>query len=163
MIIGFALMCFSFSDSLSPSSHLEDLTQLDFNSSKKMIDSLIDKWHLDASETNFDNYFSFMSPDFVFLGTDPKERWTKKEFAAYCKPHFDSGRAWTFKRNWRNLYFNEAEDTAWFEESLDTQMDECRGSGVLIKVKGEWKITYYNLTVLIENEKMEKFLELRRK
>jgi hypothetical protein len=42
-------------------------------------------------------------------------------------------------------------------------MDECRGSGVFQKVEGEWKLYHYNLTVLIENEKMDKFIKLRKK
>jgi hypothetical protein len=28
-------------------------------------------------------------------------------------------------------------------------------------VNGDWKISYYNLTVLIENEKIEQFIKLR--
>ncbi|MCH2235253.1 MAG: nuclear transport factor 2 family protein [Crocinitomicaceae bacterium] len=124
---------------------------------------MLDGWHENASKTKFEAYFGFMAEDFIFLGTDPSERWTKVEFAAYCKPYFDAGKAWTFTRNWRNIYYNADNTVAWFEESLDTQMDECRGSGVLKLVDGEWKIAHYNLTVLIENEKMKKFLKLRSK
>jgi hypothetical protein len=40
-------------------------------------------------------------------------------------------------------------------------MRGCRGSGILVKKKGEWKLVYYNLTVLIENEKIEEFIELK--
>ena len=47
--------------------------------------------------------------------------------------------------------------------SLSTQMEDCRGSGVLIKENGFWKIAHYNLAVVIENEKMQKFIKLRRK
>jgi hypothetical protein len=42
-------------------------------------------------------------------------------------------------------------------------MRGCRGSGILVKKKGEWKLVYYNLTVLIGNEKMKEFIELRDK
>jgi hypothetical protein len=40
-------------------------------------------------------------------------------------------------------------------------MRGCRGSGILVKKKGEWKLVYYNLTVLVENEKMKEFIQLR--
>jgi len=50
---------------------------------------------------------------------------------------------------------------AWFDEDLNTWMRGCRGSGIMIKKKGEWKLVYYNLTVLIENEKIQKFIDLR--
>jgi len=33
----------------------------------------------------------------------------------------------------------------------------------LVKEKGEWKLVYYNLTVLVENEKMKEFIQLRDK
>jgi hypothetical protein len=51
---------------------------------------------------------------------------------------------------------------AWFDEELATWMNTCRGSGILIKEKNKWKLAYYNLTVLIENEKMKSFIELRK-
>jgi hypothetical protein len=41
-------------------------------------------------------------------------------------------------------------------------MEGCRGSGIMQKKKGKWVIVYYNLTVLIENEKINEFIELRK-
>ncbi|MFT5581099.1 MAG: hypothetical protein ACI9G9_000344, partial [Psychromonas sp.] len=61
----------------------------------------------------------------------------------------------------RTWEFGANKKIIWFDENLDTWMKGCRGSGILIKEKGEWKIAYYNLTVLIENEKMNEFIELR--
>ena len=51
--------------------------------------------------------------------------------------------------------FSKEQKVAWFDEDLDTWMRDCRGSGVMVKRKGKWKLAYYNLTVLIENEKMK--------
>lgn len=127
--------------------------------------NLVTKWHIDASEGNYDAYFGLMDESFYFLGTDPKERWSKRQFSEFCRPYFDQGRTWTFTPKWRNWYFSDDGNTAWFEEQLDSpHMDEVRGSGVMVRIKGkEWKIVHYNLSVLIENEKMKKFLKLRRK
>jgi hypothetical protein len=50
---------------------------------------------------------------------------------------------------------------AWFDEDLDTWMKGCRGAGILRYDGKEWKIVYYNLTVLIENEKIKEFIKLR--
>lgn len=127
------------------------------------MDSLMDKWHRDVGIFDYEAYFGFMGDDFIFLGTDPGERWTKTEFAAFSKPYFDNKSTWLFTKKWRNWYFSEDYSMAWFEESLDTWMEECRGSGVLKKINGEWKIVHYNLSVVIENEKMKKFIKLRRK
>lgn len=125
------------------------------------MDKLVDAWHLAASNASFDSYFEVVTDDFVFLGTAPGERWTKDQFAAFSKPYFDKGKAWDFKASNRKWNYSSNGKTAWFDEDLDTWMRGCRGSGVLVKKKGKWKIAYYNLTVLIENEKMKSFIELR--
>lgn len=125
------------------------------------LDKLIDDWHRAASEANYDAYFGAMDDSFIFLGTAPGERWTKKEFAEFSKPYFDKGKAWSFTASDRNWCFDT--NTAWFDENLDTWMRGCRGSGILLRKKGEWKLVYYNLTVLIENEKIDAFIKLRDK
>ncbi len=134
-------------------------TSVSFGQSE--LDKLVNAWHLAASNASFDSYFEVVTDDFVFLGTAPGERWTKDQFAAFSKPYFDKGKAWDFKASNRNWNYSSNGKTAWFDEDLDTWMRGCRGSGVLVKKKGKWKIAYYNLTVLIENEKMKSFIELR--
>lgn len=125
------------------------------------LDVIVDDWHKAAAEANFENYFGLMNDDFVFLGTAPGERWTKEEFSSFSKPYFDKGKAWAFTASNRNWMFSKNGKIAWFDEDLDTWMRGCRGSGIMVKQKGEWKIAYYNLTVLIENEKMDAFIQLR--
>lgn len=123
---------------------------------------LIDKWHSSASQANLKNYFSVTTNNFVFLGTAPGERWTKDEFMSFCKPYFEKGEAWNFMPSNRNWVYSKNKKTAWFDEDLSTWMEGCRGSGVIVKERGVWKIAYYNLTVLIENEKITEFIELRK-
>lgn len=125
------------------------------------IDNLVDNWHLAAANADFEEYFGVTTDQFVFLGTAPGERWSKKEFAEFCRPYFDQGEAWDFKSSNRMWSFSHNGKIAWFDEDLDTWMGGCRGSGILIKRRGEWKLTNYNLTVLIENEKIQPFIELR--
>jgi hypothetical protein len=128
------------------------------------LDRLMNNWHKDVIALELESFFGLMTKDFFYLGTDPGERWSKKEFRKFCEPYFlEKKQTWSFvpiKRNWG---MSENGDYAWFDESLDTWMDECRGSGVFRKEDGEWKIVQYNLTVLIENEKIEKFIKLRKK
>jgi hypothetical protein len=126
------------------------------------LDELIQNWHKAASDAKFDSYFNCLTDDFIFLGTAPGERWTKKEFQEFSKPFFDRGKAWDFKASNRIWNFSKDGKTAWFDEDLATWMQGCRGSGVCIKIKGLWSISYYNLTVLIENEKIKEFIELRK-
>jgi ketosteroid isomerase-like protein len=129
---------------------------------EKMVDSLMLKWHDDIAHFRGESFFNFMDSSFIYLGTDPGERWTKNAFVAFAQPYIDKKKTWDFKTNWRNWYFSEDGKTAWFEESLATQMEECRGSGVLELTDDGWKIKHYNLTVVIENEKMQDFIKLRR-
>lgn len=130
---------------------------------KTKINQLIDKWHKDVANYNLNDYFELMDSTFIFLGTAPNERWTKKEFFTFCKPYFDKQSTWNFTPLKRTVYFNDDYTTAWFEEELQTWMESCRGSGVLLKRKTGWKLAHYNLTVLIENEKIKKFIKLRKK
>jgi hypothetical protein len=125
------------------------------------LDSLMNKWHHSASVADSAFFFEFISEKAIYLGTAPEERWTKGQFMEFSMPYFRRGKAWDFKTNWRNWYYSSDGKTAWFEESLSTWMEECRGSGVLIKQGAEWKLVHYNLTVLIENEKIKEFIELR--
>ena len=133
-------------------------TQKDFDS----LDQMIDNWHLAATQANFEAYFSVTTSNFVFLGTAPGERWTKPEFMAFCKPYFDKGKAWDFAPSRRNWGFAANGTVAYFDEDLGTWMEGCRGSGICILENGQWKIAYYNLTVLIENDKIKSFIKLRK-
>jgi len=115
------------------------------------VHKVVNAWHKAAAEAHFKNYFSYMAENAIFIGTDASENWSKKEFELYAKPHFDKGKAWNFKTLERNVYFSPDNQTAWFDELLDTQMKICRGSGILIKVKNEWKIAHYVLSISIPN------------
>lgn len=128
---------------------------------QKNLDTLMDQWHRAAGSANYINYFGFMADNFVFLGTAPGERWNKESFSTFAKPYFDKGKAWNFAAHNRNWIFSKDSTIAWFDEDLDTWMRGCRGSGILQNEGGDWKIFYYNLTVLIENEKINRFIELR--
>lgn len=138
------------------------LSTMAFGQSTEKLDEFIDQWHAAASKADFENYFGAMEKSFVFLGTAPGERWTKNEFAGFSKPYFDKGTAWDFKASNRVWMFNSDKTLAWFDEDLETWMEGCRGSGILSYETGEWKLVYYNLTVLIENEKIKEFIDLRR-
>ena len=139
------------------------LLSIQYDSKKPTLDVLIDGWHLAASNADYENYFGLMNESFVFLGTADDERWDKKQFSEFSKPYFDKGKAWSFTAKNRRWNFSKNKKVAWFDEDLNTWMRVCRGSGVMVKQKGKWKLAYYNLTVLIENEKMKEFIELRDK
>ncbi len=119
---------------------------------KEAINKLLDNWHKAAAEANFDNYFNMMHKESIYIGTDATENWTKPQFIAFAKPYFDKGKAWKFTVLKRNIYLSKDGKTIWFDELLNTQMKICRGSGVLIKEKKEWKIKHYVLSMTIPND-----------
>lgn len=126
------------------------------------LNTVLDNWHKAAAAADLETYFAPTTDDFIFLGTDPEERWTKEQFKAFCKPYFDKGSGWDFKSTQRNWVFSSNKKIAWFDERLNTWMEECRGSGVMVKEGKTWKLAYYNLTVLIENDKIKPFIALRK-
>lgn len=132
------------------------------SSDTEALNTLIDDWHKAAASADLEAYFGPTTDDFVFLGTDPTERWTKEEFRSFCKPYFADGKGWDFTSTERNWVFSKNGKIAWFDEKLNTWMEECRGSGVVVKEGKKWKLAYYNLTVLIENDKIKPFIELRK-
>jgi|SRR6478672_12994582 len=122
---------------------------------------LLDNWHRAAAKANFNEYFNAMADDAVFIGTDATENWNKKAFQDYAKPYFDKGKAWSFTPLERHIYFSKDGKTAWFDELLDTQMKICRGSGVVEKIKGEWKIKHYVLSMTIPNDTSDAVIKIK--
>lgn len=137
------------------------LNKVDISESKKAINSLLNDWHKAAATANYDEYFSKMDSVSIFIGTDATENWNKKAFEDFSKPYFDKGKAWSFVAAERNIYVNVTGDFAWFDELLNTWMGACRGSGVLEKKAGEWKIKHYVLSVTVPNDDIQKLLKIK--
>lgn len=116
-----------------------------------LINALLDGLHQDAHEGNFRAYFARYTPDAIFLGTDKTERWTIEEFKAYAEKAFADGHGWTYtvlERNWEG-----GGDTRWFDEILfNEKLGNCRGTGVIKFINGEWKIVSYALAMLVPNK-----------
>lgn len=138
-----------FSSCENKPSNTNDLKEA---SEKEAINTLLDAWHKSASEAKYDAYFNSMSNTSVFIGTDASENWSNKDFKVFSKPFFDLGKAWDFKPLKRNIYISAEGNFAWFDELLNTWMGVSRGSGVLSKTEGVWKIEHYVLSVTIPNE-----------
>ena len=128
---------------------------------KEQINNMLDQWHIDAAESNFDAYFEKMVPNGVFIGTDALENWTVSEFKEFSKPFFDEKNTWDFKTMERNIYYSSENNVIWFDELLDTWMGICRGSGVLIKDGNNWKIVHYVLSVSIPNENIKEVIAVK--
>jgi hypothetical protein len=130
-------------------------------SEKKKVTQFLDQWHAAAAAANFETYFDAMAEESIYIGTDATENWNKKQFQAFAKPYFDRGKAWDFKAIERNIYFSENGKLVWFDELLDTHMKFCRGSGVLVLEKGQWKIKHYVLSMTIPNDTTDDVVKIK--
>ena len=122
------------------------------------VENVLDNLHLYASEANGGKYFDLFAEKAVFFGTDISERWDKKAFQEYGMARFASGTGWTYFMKERNVFFSDDGKTAWFDEILiSKKYGEYRGTGVLIFLETEWKISQYNLLLPIPNNLMKKY------
>ena len=132
------------------------------SAAEKEINTLLDDWHRAAATADFQGYFDRMTENGVFVGTDATEHWKKEEFMAFSKPYFDRGKAWDFTPLERHVFMDTGGKIAWFDELLDTWMQLCRGSGVVVHEDGEWKVAHYVLSLAVPNESVEGVIELKK-
>ncbi|WP_191019215.1 nuclear transport factor 2 family protein [Flavobacterium selenitireducens] len=130
---------------------------------KPEIEKLLNDWHKAAADVKFDAYFGAFTKDAVYIGTDAAENWKVDAFKAWAKPYFDKGTTWNFKAVERNIFISADGKFAWFDELLDTQMKLCRGSGVLRKEDGKWKIAHYVLSMTVPNDNLEEVVAAKQK
>ncbi len=127
------------------------------------LNQLLDAWHRAAATADAAVYFGSIQAGGIYIGTDATELWTKEEFEDWSKKYFERSKAWDFTASDRNIYLAENGRFAWFDELLDTWMGPCRASGVLSYLDGQgWKISHYQLSVTIPNEKIKAFIELQK-
>lgn len=128
---------------------------------QKEVDQVLDLLNKYAAEAKFESYFDLFASESTFIGTDALEVWNKKEFMEYAEPHFRKGKAWNFTSIKRNITFDSSGKIAWFDELLSTQMKLCRGSGVLEKIDGKWKIKQYVLSMTIPNDNVNEVIKIK--
>jgi ketosteroid isomerase-like protein len=118
-----------------------------------LVRGVLTDFHAAASEADASRYFGHFTPEAVFLGTEASERWTVAEFREYAKPHFDAGRGWTYVATERHVLFSADGGLAWFDETLHSEKyGQLRGTGVLRRSEGSWKIAHYSMTFLVPND-----------
>jgi len=124
----------------------------DTASAKAEIDALMTSFHKAAATADAKTYFGLMAPGASFLGTDLTERWTKESFEVWAEPRFKGKSAWVYRAVKRNIFLSAEGTVAWLDEDLESASYwPCRGTAVLEKIDGRWKIRHYSLTFSIPN------------
>lgn len=159
-LLCFVLICLTFSCIRDPEEAAKEGREA-FEKKEQAIsgiNTLLDSLNIAAAKADFKTYFSYFTSTSTYNGTDATENWNKQTFMEWAKPYFDAKTTWNFKSIKRNIYFGKHDDIAWFEELLSTQMKICRGSGVVIKLNGKWKIEQYVLSMTIPNSQLDKVI-----
>lgn len=124
--------------------------------------AVLDDFHDAAAQADTERYLAHFTDNAVFVGTDEKERWPLvPDFTEYVRRGFAAG-GWSYHSVDKNISFSSDGAVAWFDEISisNTNGGHFRGSGVLEKINGEWKISQYVLSFLVFNELWEEVLEL---
>ncbi|MBL4802415.1 MAG: nuclear transport factor 2 family protein [Emcibacter sp.] len=121
---------------------------------KAAINTLVDAFHEAAAQADQERYLGFFTKDGVFMGTDDWERWPlNPDFKTYVAERFKGGTGWTYKSVERHIAFAPDHKMAWFDEITKSEKwGTFRGTGVLLKQDGAWKIAHYSMSVLVPNE-----------
>lgn len=129
------------------------------------IGEVIDNFHDAAKHGDKKRYLGLMSDDAVFMGTDEWERWPKQPaFIDYVGSRFKDGSGWDYRSVERVIRVSNSADFAWFDEVVEsTTNGRFRGTGVLTRQDGEWKIAHYAMSFLIFNDNWEDVIELSKK
>jgi ketosteroid isomerase-like protein len=119
------------------------------------VEATLNEFHDAASKADARRYFALLTRDAIYIGTDAAERWTLDQFRAFAEPYFNKGRGWTYTPRQRHVTIADipCACVAWFDELLDSEAyGTSRGTGVLLKQDGKWKISQYALTFPIPND-----------
>ena len=125
--------------------------------SNKQINALLDGFHTAASNADLQGYLGSFTNTGVFMGTDDWERWSRPiTLDKYITEKFAGGSGWTYKSVERHINFSPDNKTAWFDEiTMSKKWGRFRGTGVVVKQHGHWKIAHYALSFLVPNEAWE--------
>jgi ketosteroid isomerase-like protein len=128
------------------------------------IGKVLDNFHDAAAHADKDRYLGLMTDDAVFMGTDEWERWPKHpDFTDYVDGRFKNG-GWSYKSVERQIRVADSGGIAWFDEVVFSESNgRFRGTGVLTRQNGTWKIAHYAMSFLVLNENWEEVVELTRK
>ncbi len=126
------------------------------------VGEVLDDWHRAAAEADQARYLGHFAPGAVFVGTDASERWSLEEFSEYVGDYFPQG-GWEYIPHGRHVTLAAGGTVAWFDEQLaHAGYGELRGTGVLRRMDGAWRIEFYAMGFTVPNDVASEVVKLIR-
>ena len=134
---------------------------IDPNARTHEVNRELDGLHDDAATGDDSKYLAHFDQAAVYLGTDATERWDFADFAEFVHGHFQPKMAsdgtatsgWKYRSLRRAVTLSADGNVAWFDEDLlGAAAGPTRGSGVLVRKDGRFRIVQYVLSVPIPNQ-----------
>ena len=135
------------------------------DSELEAVNKVLDDFHDAAAQGDKQRYLDHFTEDGGVLGTDEWERWPKHpDFTDYVSSRFKDGVGWNYRSVERTVSISVSADIAWFDEVLFSENSgRFRGTGVLARQDGSWKVAHYAMSFLVLNENWDEVIELTRK
>lgn len=131
-------------------------TDAERRSGETAVGALLDRFHAAAAAADEAAYFGCLLDESIFLGTDATERWDKRAFLAYARPHFSKGKGWTYRSTERHVQLIAGGAAAVFDELLaHDRYGVMRGSGAAVLRDGRWYVLSYDLSKPIPNDRFD--------
>jgi hypothetical protein len=128
---------------------------------KSQITTVLDSMHSAFQHRQFKKMMNYLSEDGYYLGSDPKELWTKQQLSDYFKPHeTDSATFMPYEILRRDILLNEDRNSAAVVEQyyLVKMSDKVmvRAISRVSKKENGWIIDLYSLNMIPRNEDIDK-------
>ncbi len=112
---------------------------------------LLHDLHHAATVADAERFFASFDPEAMIFGSTA--RLTLARFRALREPYFARGQGLPSTPIEHQVYLSTSGDLAWFEELVEVfQHDRLRGTGVLRRVDGAWKLVHYSVMILVPRQ-----------
>lgn len=130
-------------------------TPLESASELEAIRLVLADWHTAATAGDEDRYFSYLTPDAIFLGPDEHHHWTVDQLRAYAVPRYGE-KGFPIRALRYDARLSADETEAWIEEDLDTEvLGPARGTGLMThNPEGGWRIARYSLVLTVPEHRI---------
>ncbi len=107
--------------------------------------------HRAATAADGERFFAAFAPEAMIFGSTA--RLTLARYRALREPYLARGQGLPSTPIEQKVYLSASGDLAWFEELVEVfEHDRLRGTGVLRRIDGAWKLVHYSAMILVPRQ-----------